>query len=335
MSKPRIALTVVSGLLAAGLGLGALAHVAAQKKAKPAPTTRPEYVPGSASLIGFVDIQGLVASPLFEIVTERQAATGREPFEALEKELKLDPRTDLTSATFSVEAGQAESAESNGSDPPTRWGWAVRGSYDGKALEERIASRDGVRVEEYGKGKLYLFDGDKEGPLAFALPEAQVFLFGEPDYVRDMIDVGAGGSVAAARTLAEWQDALSPVDTFWIAGRPPSGLDRLAGTSAPGLSGPLPELASIALSGRLSQQLSLVAQARSAEPAGASSLAELVRGLLALGRLNNGAMGPELRELLDTVHVEQAGDRVAVSLDASFDVLKGLLDRGHSASAGR
>jgi len=125
--------------------------------------------------------------------------------------------------------------------------------------------------------------------------------------------------------VAEWKDTLSSSDAFWLAGEPPERLGGLAGAPPPGVTERLPALASFVLSGRLGESLFLVAKARSAEPAGAQNLAELVRGLLALGRLS-ASMGPELSNVLDTVRIDQADDRVAISLEAPFDVVRQLLD---------
>ena len=78
MNKSRWMLVLACGVLVGGVGFGALAHVvtggvAAQSTVEP----RIGYVPDSATVVGYVDVQALASSPLTELLGSPEAAARR------------------------------------------------------------------------------------------------------------------------------------------------------------------------------------------------------------------------------------------------------------------
>jgi len=147
--------------------------------------------------------------------------------------------------------------------------------------------------------------------------------------LKEMIDAGAGRVASATSALiAQWGEGNFAEDTFWIAASPQDGF----GSMMP-QGGEIPPIHFLALSGRLDAEIALKARGKAADAASANKLADVVRGFIALGGLQQGKH-PELATVLDSIQIEQVDDEVEVSVKVPYETLERLSQNAGKSEAG-
>ncbi|HSF17714.1 MAG TPA: hypothetical protein VLK65_19385 [Vicinamibacteria bacterium] len=323
-SKTRWILTIAATTLVTGLCIGALAHVTRRSESRQDPSPKEshlKWVPSSATLAGHVNLRALAESPLFEAWRLRaEARTGLEALSELTRRTGIDPLTDLDTATFSV----VESAQASPNSPPEHWGISVRGAIDGTRLLQELRKHGEVVSGEHEGTAVHEFTDGHGREMALAVANAGTLLVGAPDYLRQMLDAGAGREPSAGfETLLEGIDGPSlRNETFWLAGKAPKTIGSLLGS---GPQADVPSIRSFALSGRLSHDLELKAQGKASDASAAQQIADVARGMTALGRFREG-MDPAFRSVLESVSVAQLDDRVEVSVTVPNAAMERLLE---------
>ncbi len=320
--------TRAMGILAAvvvlaGVATGAIAYFAGAGAGFQSGTVSPlfDFVPEGASLIGYVDLRLVASSPLAESWSE--GMRDRTPLDEIEESTGIDLLNDVDSLTLAVGAGSAK---------PERWGIAVAGDFDRDRLIEKISTRESaVETSRYAGSDLYLIRSGTEA-TAVAQPDDSTLLVGEPAYVREMLDAGAGKKAFAKGNLESWGYGDFAGETFWLAGAPP---DFVKGFVDRG--GENPSLRSFAVTGRLETDLILRARGRAADPKTAKELADVVRGLVALGRLRQDSSRESaiLGEMAQSVSVELADEAIDVSLLVPYDSIRQLLSSQREKASAR
>ena len=326
MKKSRWTLTIAAGAVAAGLGIAAFAYftstaVEAQSTGLPGTV---EWMPADAGVVGHVDLRSLMESPLRQkwedAVSNHGTPKGLDEFR---EATGLDPFQDLYGVSFAVVPGGG--AEKKGK--PEHWGAAVHGAFDSERILSKIREEVNVETEVHEGTTIYLLtrkeesdDDEAEQPEpALAFPDGGILLIGEPGYVREMIDAGAGRSASAAANLIErWGEGNFALDTFWIAASPEGGLGPIMPQA-----GEVPPVQSVSLSGRTDTELSLRARGKAADAESATQLADVVRGLVALGAMQR-AENPDLGTVLDSIQIEQAENEVQISLSVPYETLESM-----------
>ncbi|MEE9180250.1 MAG: hypothetical protein V3U22_05080, partial [Vicinamibacteria bacterium] len=158
---------------------------------------------------------------------------------------------------------------------------------------------------------------------AMAFPNRDIGLFGTPDHVRAMLDAGQGGEPPAGEgaLLARWSDEIIQQETFWILGSI-DAVRTMASERTEGMQ--LPPLQSFALSGRVGTDLKMTARGVTDDSESATKLADMARGLVAMGSMNQQNSSPEILAILDSVQVQALDNRVEVSLAVPFETLRRL-----------
>ena len=138
-----------------------------------------------------------------------------------------------------------------------------------------------------------------------------------------MLDVGTGNTASAAKgPLADWMGELSADDTFWVVGSSEAGLGPIPMPRAGG-SESLPPLQSFAVSGRLDADVSVTARGQASDPEAANKIADVVRGLVALGSLQDPPR-PELDAVLDSVQIGTFDNRIEVFFAVPYETFRRL-----------
>ncbi|HXV60950.1 MAG TPA: hypothetical protein VEK15_09670 [Vicinamibacteria bacterium] len=322
--KTRWILTIAATTLVSGLCIGALAHVARRSESQeslPLTESHLKWVPSSATLAGHVNLRALAESPLFEAWRLREEArTGLEALSELRRRTGIDPLTDLDTATFSV----VESAQASPNSPPEHWGVSVRGAIDGTHLLRELRKHGEVVSGEYEGIAVHEFTDRRGRELAFAVASADTLLVGGPDYLRQMLDAGAGKEPSVGlETLLEGIDGPSlRNETFWVVGKASKTIGSLLST---GPGSDLPSIRSFALSGRIARDLQLKAQGKASDAVAAQQLADVARGMAALGRLREG-MDPTFLSVLESVSIAQLDDRIEISVTVPNAAMERLLE---------
>ena len=110
-------------------------------------------------------------------------------------------------------------------------------------------------------------------------------------------------------------------ETFWILGTI-DAVRTLVNQRTEGMQ--LPPLQTFALSGRVGTDLKMTARALTNDNESATKLADMARGLVAMGSMNQQSSSPEILAILDSVQVQVLDNRIEVSRAVPFVTLRTL-----------
>jgi hypothetical protein len=178
---------------------------------------------------------------------------------------------------------------------------------------------------------------DESGASTVAFLDASTLLFGPTDRVEVVAASHAQGQ-APLRENAEMLalvESVKPGSTFWMVGDK-SALAALP-TAIPGQGGSaamnLPPLQSLTLTGDLDPQISLALTGVAADETGATKLADVVRGFIALMSLQ-AQQKPELQQLASAFSVSTEANRVLISARIPYELLDSLQPKKKEAPVG-
>lgn len=320
MRKSRWIAIAATVVVLAGLGMGVVAYLYAPGTSAQA-SVLPEaaaWMPASANFVAYLDLASLASSPLreeWESSTHRQEAM--DEVEEFREKTGINPWTDFQS--LSISGREMEKGKK-------AWGVALNGELDPERLIAAVEEHETIERESHGDTTLYTFSkskGTSHDLQALAFPSSTTALFGSPDYVRTMLDVGQGQEASAVDgVLKGWLNELPLDETFWCVGSAKAGLNRLM-VGRKGEATHLPPLDSFAISGNLDQDVSMIARGRAADPESARKLADVVRGFVALGSLQQ-QQRPEIQTMLDSIHINIVDNTVVVSLAVPYETIRRL-----------
>jgi hypothetical protein len=324
MKSSRWALLIAMGTVGVGVVAGAIARFSATGLAGTEGAAL-EWVPATASVVGHLDVRALSKSPLSETWSEEVKGQGVPGADQIREKTGIDLWKDVDSITFSAEKDETQKE--------SRWGLSVEGAFDAEAAAKKLVEEEpGLPVEDYQGKSIYRFSqaSRESAEAAMAVTGPSSALFGHPSYLREMIDAGHGRKPSASGVVEGWGYGSFAEESFWIAGKPSKTLNAMVGRGSE-----VPPLQSFALSGRLASELSLRLRGKAADAASAQKLADLVRGLVALGRLQMGpnSSSPELGTIADSIQVELQAEQIDVSLTVPYETIRKLSERRRKEAA--
>ncbi len=306
---------VVLGVLA---GLSALYLDPARAAVGPLPGEALVLPADSRFVIGF-EVKRFVASPFYARLTPD---TRPDAMRTLEEKTGINPERDLDRIVI---AGRGRS----GPEAPLA---LVLGRFDRQKLGRTIeAERKGqVTWKDVEGTTVYLFrEGDKSG-TAVAFLDDRAVLIGPAEGVETAIGNrvrGAQGLLGNA-TLTALLEKLRPGAAFWMVGD-----QSLLANLPRNMTGPggdtqvtLPALRSLSVTGELDPLLAVSVTGEAADAAGATNLADVVRGFVALAALQAGQK-PELKDLASAITVATDQNRVLVNARIPYETLDALLPK--------
>ena len=326
MKKSRWIAIAAAGIILAGLGMGALAYISSPR-ANAQASVLPEaatWMPASANFVAHLDLVSIAASPIRE---EWESSPHRQKFldevEEFREKTGLDPWNDFKTLSISTQR----------SDESQSWGLALIGNLDQERIVSAIDEKETIERDTYEGTTLYVFShakGDNKEDHALAFPSSSTVLFGPPEYVRTMLDVGASRAPSAAEgALAGWAEELAFNDAFWCVGSAKDTLGQIMARQSEG-SPQIPPIESFAISGNLESDFSMIARGRAADQESAQKLADVVRGFVALGSLQQQSK-PEIQAVLDSVQIQILENTVEVYLAVPYETLRRLAHQNKEA----
>ncbi|NWG14264.1 MAG: hypothetical protein HXY20_12085 [Acidobacteria bacterium] len=268
------------------------------------------YLPADSHAVFGMNVQKFVKSPIFARFEEKHGEQIGKDLAEFTARTGVDPRKDID---YVVAAGKP-GAERGGNGVVI----AV-GRFSTAAITNFInAHASPIRVD-YKHATVYMIP-EKEGSavekgLAF-LTDSEIAL-GDLESLKAVLDVredpakGIGSNAALAPLL----DALNPDEMFWFAGDPSTVLSR-APKNTPlggGLNTIKQVYGTLNLTDAVSGKISVTATDKEA----AGKLADIARGLVALGQLA-GDRAPEIAELMKGIAVTQDLEKNTVLLSVNF-----------------
>jgi hypothetical protein len=307
--------TLAIAIVVAGVVASGVAYLATRKSG---PELSLSFVPPSAKVVGQVDVAAFASSPLAD--TWDRAGGGEKdspPVDEIFDAVGVDLLSDVDAVTFSF-------AGKDGSGAADRWGLVATGRFNTEEIVRRLGRGEtGVETEEHAGTRVYHLRQVEKGESALAfLSGGSTIVLGETTYVREMLDSGSGRSASAAALVESFGPDAFAGETFWVAG-------SSSGSVLPLLdeSNPLPPLERFALSGRLEAELVLRARGRASSPESAQELVDVLRGLVALGRMNASGENRELAELAESVSIDRLEQDIDVHLSVPYETIRKLSER--------
>jgi hypothetical protein len=278
-------------------------------------------VPEDATFIAYADVGTLMASSMrdhLRSMLSAAPAAGRS-FEA-ETGITLDKDLEriLVCQAPGVEGGSLGLV-------------VARGLFDQGKIEA-LMREHGATVESYRGRRLLVAEPGihaNSGVAKSAALETVALVFLEPglvalgstQLVRGAIDRKDGG--ANVTRNAEVMGVLRSLrdEHLWAIGR----FDELrARTALPALvAGKLPPIDWLTVSGRVNGGIQGVLSAEARDDVSAAALRDVVRGFIALAKLQTAAR-PEAKPLLDSLELTGTGRRVGVAFEASAEMFDWL-----------
>ena len=324
----RSRLVVLASTLIVGAGaltaVGALYLDPARAAVGPLPAEG-LALPADAQFVMGIDVRRFVASPFYSRFGEEHAAARPEAFAEMEEKTGINPERDVDAIYV---AGRKSAGKGHGDSDGVV---IVVGTFDRYKVSRAIeTSHKGATGTKYHGTPVYLFDESREGRKAGAVSflDDHTLVMGSRKGVEQTIDTRAGDGLglrsnAAMTALLE---TVRPGSTFWMVGDQSALAHMPLGIRAPGGDGQavnLPPLKTVIVTGDLDPVVSFEATGEAADAAAAQSLADVVRGFVALATLQS-SQKPELKQLASGVSVTTDANKVRVAARFPYELLDSL-----------
>lgn len=300
---------LVTGLLASYLGLpvSLLSNAAGPDEL--------QYVPQNAAVVAYANVRDVMNSEF------RQRFRKLEPQSAERHEfeektgVKIDEDIDSIVAAF-IPTETTTDRHDKGAVV------LARGRFEASRLEA-LALEHGGTAEDY-KGKRLLTHQDQNDSMAVGFVESDLVALGSLDAVKLAIDAGADNRNVMSnnelmRLVAELDNSNA-----WAVGR----FDALAREAQlpSDLQSQLPAVTFFSAAGHVNGGVSGVLKAEARDEASAQNLRDVVRGFLAMARLQSGSR-PGIQQMVDSLQLTGEGKTVALSFNIPsefFDALEAM-----------
>jgi hypothetical protein len=318
-------------VLGVGIGTGLLAYYVGLPTSASSRAGGPDelrFIPRNATLVAYANVQEVMTSGLRNRLREALPIKP-EGQRQLESETGINVETDIDRVVTCL----APSVEGNG-QPPGAGLVLARGRFNQVKIEA-LMREHGATVEPYKGGRLIVAPGGssvgtapdgsprRHPTLSVAFVEPGLVGLGSTELVRNAIDLEAGGDNITAND--EMMGLVKSLEggNVWAVGR----FDVLTSQARlPGdLAGRLPPITWFSASGRVDGGLSGVLRAETRDDKSAGDLRDVVRGLLALAKMQAGS-SPDLLATVQSLELGGTGKTVALSFDVPAEVFGHLSD---------
>jgi hypothetical protein len=284
-------------------------------------------LPADSKFVMGLDVRKFVASPFYARFATERGQARPDAFGELEDKFGLNPERDLDRVII---AGRDTSGMKK--DPGIA---IVTGRFDRYKLGRAAEEKPGVTTKNHQGTAMYLYNEGQKGATAIAFLDDDTLALGSQAAVESVIANRADGAqgLRGNPKLLALIEGIKPGSTFWVAGdqsllsKMPSAIPGGAG----GAGMQLPSLRSMVVTGDLDPVVALQITGETADAASAQSLADIVRGLVAMASLQ-GQQKPELRQLASAVSVPTEADRVLVNARFPYELLDSLQPKKRDAA---
>ena len=281
------------------------------------------YLPADAQAVFGMNVQKFVASPIYARFEQRHGDEFGKDLADFIARTGVDPRRDIR---YIVAAGKP------GGNHDGTGVVIAEGSFNPESIKSFIRSKAAPIEVPYNDATVLMIpesDGSKvEKGIAF-LSQKEIAL-GELGALKAVLDIRKGGkeSVLDNPTLGPLIKTLNPDEMFWFAGDASNILSK-APTNTP-LGGNIAAILHVFGTLNLTDAVDGIITVTAKDEVSAAKLADVARGLVALGELASD-QNPDLGELLKGVNVQQSKDQIRLKVNFPIDLLE-KLDKGKAAA---
>ena len=317
--RTRLFLGGAVGVLIVGLGTGFLASYYGLPALAQFGGNGPlelEYLPHDARLVAFANVRDVMDSELRRKLLELRPDAPDDNPDADDNFLEqagINVETDVDRVVATVDGGQAEGER----ERPLV---LARGRFNDDLIETLVRQRGG-RVEDY-KGKRLLAHSENGQDVALSFVEPDLVAFGSALAVRRAIDTKAG-SVPNITSNEEVMALVRDMDSgnAWAVGR----FDAISTRARlpQELTRQLPPINWFAATGHVNGGIQGLIRAETRDEMAAQDLREVIRGFLALARLQAG-QNAQIRGMMNSIELGGAGRTVSLGFALPPDVIDAL-----------
>ncbi len=306
-----LAIGLTTGLVASYMGL----PVAFSRAAGP---DELQYVPADAAVVAYANVKDVLNSEFRERFRKFEPdTTERDEFE---QKTGVNIEEDIHTVVAAMIPGAAGQT-----------GWehdkgvliVARGRFEQPRLEA-LALEHGGKVEDYqGKRLLTHVKDTGEPDMAVGFLEADVIALGSYAAIKKSIDATGGNNIISNTELMRQINDLENSNA-WAVGR----FDAItnAGNLPSEIQAQIPAIQWFSAAGHVNGGISGVFKAETRDEASAQNLRDVVRGFLALAKMQAGSK-PELKGMVDSLQLSGDGKNVAISFTVPselFDMLEAM-----------
>ena len=281
------------------------------------------YVPADAGIVAFADVRDVMNSDLRRKLREALPGDAQKR-EELQRLTGIDIERDIDRVVASVGAGVENSTVA-----------FLSGRFNPTQIEA-LARQHGAKVVEYRGKRLFagMKDDDDDdaaearhkghdvGPT-IAFLEPSVLAIGTDAAVRKAIDTQASGqNITGNAELMKIIGSVASGNNVWAVGSMDSFKDRIPQE----VSSRMPAVQWFAATGRVNGGIHASLRAEARDDASAENLRDVVRGGLALIKMQSG--DPKFAALANSIRLEGSGKTVSVSFSVPAELVDLLLTQG-------
>ncbi len=298
-------------VLTVGVGTGLVAYyVGYQASASQGPDEL-RLVPPDAALVAFADVSAVMVSQVRQKLLQVLPSRGRGQQE-FQDQTGINIETDIDRVVACL-------APSHDSSQTVAVAGMVlaRGRFNDVKIEA-LMREHGAQVEAYKGKRLVTAAGPRGNSFSLAFLEPGLVAVGSTELVRAGVDRSLGGENITNN--AEVMDFVRSFDgNAWAVGR----FDTLAAKLPPAVAGKIPPITWLSANGRVDGGLSGTLRADANDEAAAENLRDVIRGVVALAKLQAGAH-PDLQPMVESVVLGGTGKTVTLSFDLSAEMFDRL-----------
>ena len=308
--KTRYFMAGSAAVLAAGLCTGLVAYYGGGFQPLSASTAPDElrYIPGDSAVVAYADVRAIMDSE-FRARLKQALPMHERGQEEFQRHTGIDIERDIDYVVAAMTGLPTQGHPA---------GLVVaRGRFNDAQLET-LAREHGGAVEDYrGKRLISMTKGDGSGSLAFLEPG--LVAVGESSAIRKAIDAQMSASSITAN--AEMMDLVRDIErtnNTWAVGR----FDVLASQAKlpDQVARQIPAVKWFAAAGHINGGITGTLRAEAKDDQSAENLRDVVRGLLALGRMHAQA-DPKAAPLIESLQLTGGGKTVQLSFTVPAELL--------------
>ena len=304
-----------AAILAAGLCTGLVAYYGGGFQALSASTgpTELAYVPADASVVAYADVRSIMDSEL------RQRLKAVFPGEKGQEEFKRETGIDIEKDVDYIVASLSPAGDENTHPMPLV---VVRGAFSPDQLEA-LAREHGAVSEEYrGKKMMKSPNGDMHG-IAFLEPG--LVAVGAMNSVRKAIDAQMSAqSITSNDEMMNLVSDIAAANNAWAVGR--FDLISKQAKLPEQVARQIPPVKWFAAAGHINGGVSALVRAEANDDQAAENLRDVVRGFLALGRLQSNG-DPRIAAIANSMQLEGSGKTVQLNFSIPAEVIELVLPK--------
>ena len=314
--RTRYFIAVASLIMVAVLGTGTVAYF---NGGLPLSAFRdgPEdlaYVPSDSTVVAYANVRAIMSSEFRQKL--REAVPTGEARDEFLTETGIDIERDVTSVIVAAAAAGADVAKG-----PDHALALVRGVFS-QAQIEASATQHGATVGDYKGKRIITMTPDHGGAtMSVAFLEPALLAVGGDAFVRRAIDAKAGDNIKANADMMRLIDDLDGNNNAWAVGRV-DDIQKVTGLPE-AIKSQMPAVQWFAVTGHVNGGVSGTIRAEARDDKAAENLRDVVRGAMALARLQMGH-DQNLDTVINSLQMTGTGKTVALSFAVPSSVVDSL-----------